>query len=518
MIPGHLNRLRLTATREGTFRGQRTGTFLEPSCELLAANAKDFHSSPDLFILRDRTLTEKKSQVEVNAPILPIIPQHRPSAKKVVSMNMNEWADKYHGIMTENDKSNEALNEFASIFTEKTPILYGYGLLGRTLGATLKRLNIDYIAVDRNAETLRQETGFDVKTPHFLKEIHDVDRYALFASVNRLKVASIREDLADLSVTFPDPLSGYDTHVTLQSALCTVKRYKGEELAMKNCYECSILDNACPVLAGYLRDRNGYAAKPGQTTRAIKMIGYVLGNICTLNCQNCCESIPYIESSAKSFVPTDVVITDITRYAAACEYLTLLEFIGGEPFLHPGIVDILTDALKIPNIGVIHIFTNGTILPKRALCDVLSNPRIVTYISNYSSVLPEQTNNKIARTVQELETHGVSFVHGSNANWYDISSFELIGDNEAGLTERFEKCFLHTCNRLHRGALYRCPHHFSGVVLDKLTSDDVVRIHDGSEADLVARLDAFAAQPFADACRYCPMPFNAPFTAPGLQL
>jgi len=433
-------------------------------------------------------------------------------------MNITQWTSKYRGILTENDDACLALAEFKSFFESKTAILYGYGLLGRNLGAVFTKLGIEYLAVDRNAEAIERETGFPVKAPRFLETLETTGDYVLFASVNRLKVASIREDLAGLAVSFPEPASGYDLHITLQSAICTVKRYRGDELVLKDCYECSILDNTCPVLAGYLRDRSGFAAEARPTAPAVKMIGYVLGNICTLNCVNCCESIPYIQPASKSFVPTESVIADIRRYAGACEYITLLEFIGGEPFLHPGTAEILTEALKISNIGVIHVFTNGTVFPKPNLLAVLANPRIVVYISNYSSVLPDETTQRVARTIAELEAGGISFVHGSNANWYDMNSFERIEEDDASVKERYEKCFLHTCNRLHRGNLYRCPHHFSGVVLGKLDSAEVVPIHDGSEADLVARLQAFATQPYAEACRSCPMPFGSPFVTPGIQL
>jgi len=432
-------------------------------------------------------------------------------------MNINQWTEKYKGILLGMDESLLALDEFKSVFDGKTAILYGYGMLGRNLGSIFTKLGIKYLAIDRNAETIERKTGFEVRNPSFLETIQNADEYVLFASVNRLKVASIREDLAGLSVKFPEPASGHDLHMTLQSALCTAKRYRGDELILKDCYECSILDNTCPVLAGYLRDRSGFAGDARRTAPAVKMIGYVLGNICTLNCVNCCESVPYVAPESKSFVPTETVLADIRRYAGACEYITLLEFIGGEPFLHPGTAEILTEALKIPNIGVIHVFTNGTVLPKPNLCAVLADPRIVVYISNYSNVLPDKTTRRVTQTIATLEASGVSFVHGSNANWYDISSFEHLEEDDASVKNRYEKCFLHTCNRLHRGLLYRCPHHFSGVVLDKLDSSDVVSIHEGSEADLVARLEAFVAQPFATACRNCAMPFNATFITPGIQ-
>jgi len=193
-------------------------------------------------------------------------------------------------------------------------------------------------------------------------------------------------------------------------------------------------------------------------------------------------------------VPAEQVVDDIRRYSLVCDHLTLLEFIGGEPFLHPRLEYILRQVLDIANIGVIHVFTNGTVFPDAVLLRALKHPRIVVYVSNYSVSLPKKINDKIARTLDELQRSGIAFVRGSNANWYDFSSFDPVQDDEQRLHERYEACFLHTCNRLHRGRLYRCPHHFSGVMLGHLDDIDVVDIH---ETGLAKKLEAFAAQPTA---------------------
>jgi hypothetical protein len=434
-------------------------------------------------------------------------------------MNISQWFEKYNGIMVDPRISTNAIEEFKDVFARRKAILYGAGLLGRRIRDLFRQIGIIHVLVDKNAARINTETGLDVKEPSFLEGIRDADDYVLFAAVNKLTVRSIKEDLARLSTPFVGLASGYDAHVTLQSALCTMKHHRKENLVLQHCYECSILDNTCPVLARYLRDMSGFDTTAAQGTPKVKMIGYILGSICSLNCMHCCESIPYLRSSDKSFVPTEIVIEDISKFSRACEFITLLEFIGGEPFLHPGLVEILNTALTIKNIGVIHVFTNGTITPSPEQCKALSNPRIVIYISNYSKLLSENHSKKVAKTEQALHDGKVSFAYGSNDNWYDLSSFERAGDDEADLRTRFAGCFLHNCNRLHKGSLYRCPHHYSGIVLGKLASkDDIVHINDYSDTLLAEQLDKFIGAEFTDACRYCAMPFNAPFVPPGTQV
>ncbi|HEY3444737.1 MAG TPA: radical SAM protein [Myxococcales bacterium] len=434
-------------------------------------------------------------------------------------MNIHQWIDKFHGIMVDPRASSTALAELKAVFEHRTAVLYGAGLLGGRVRFLFQELGIPYLLVDKEAARIRAEKGLDVKEPSFLQGLSNADDYVLFATVNRLRVPSIREDLAKLSTPFSEVESGYDFHVTLQSAFCTAKHYRQENLALQYCYECSIMDNTCPVLARYLRDKNGFDPATAHGTPNLKMIGYVLGTVCSLNCRLCCESIPSVPRSNRAFVPTASVIQDISKLSNACEFLTLLEFVGGEPFLHPGLVSILETSLKSRNIGVIHIFTNGTVPPKDELCRTLAHPRIVIYISNYSKLLSERHSQQVAKTEQLLRSAGVSFNYGSNDNWYDMSCFDFVGDDEATLRSRFSQCFVHTCNRLHRGSLYRCPHHYGGVTTGQLQpTEEIVRIHEYSDADLPRRLDEFLARGFSDACRNCPMPFNAPFMPPGTQV
>ena len=434
-------------------------------------------------------------------------------------MTFEAWAGKYRGIIVDVEVARDAIADFKAVFVERKPILYGAGKLGRQIQELLRQIGVEVHAfVDRNAVSIKTVSGVEVWEPRALRAIADADRYVLFASVNKLTVESIAADLATLATGFTLLHIGFDTRVTVQSALCVLQHRRGEALALKECYECSILDNTCPILARYLQDISGFNAAEAKGTPSLKMIGYVLGSVCTLNCLHCCESIAQIPRAARSFVPTQVVIDDISKLARACEFVTLLEFVGGEPFLHPGFVEILQASLRIRNIGVIHVFTNGTVTPSPELCEVLAGPRVVMYVSNYVKSISEKHREKVVRTETVLNDIKASYVWGADISWYDISSFEDVGGDETTLRARYASCFLHTCNRLHMGSLYRCPHHYSGIALGKLTPrDDLVRIHDFSDDELPAVLDRFVTLGYADACRYCRMPFNAPFVPLGIQ-
>jgi organic radical activating enzyme len=435
-------------------------------------------------------------------------------------MDIRQWFETYNGVIDNSDIASNAIHDFKSVFADKQAILYGVGVLGKRIRDIFNELDIKiYALVDKNATAINKSTGLDVHEPKMLETITTPDKFVLFASTHRLIIRSIKEDLRKLSSSFVDVVSGNDAHITLQSALCTLKHKRKEVLPLEFCYECSILDNTCSVLARYLKDTNNFDTAKAQGTPNLKMIGYVLGSVCTLNCKHCCESIPYMDASVKKFVPTDKVISDITRLAKACEFLTLLEFVGGEPFLHPGLIDILNVALKIKNIGVIHIFTNGTVTPTKKLCEVVSNSRIVIYISNYTKRLSEHHLSKVAKTENMLRENKVTFLYGTQDNWYDFTSFELVCEDVAKLKNKYPKCFLHNCNRLHNGALYRCPHHYGGVMLNKLKyRDDIIHIHEFSDPELADQLDKFLSVEYVDACKYCAMPFEAPFGRAGVQL
>jgi organic radical activating enzyme len=411
------------------------------------------------------------------------------------------------------------INRFNDYLAGRRIIIYGAGIVGATLFRALQAMSIPvtYI-VDRNAGDIPDVDGFPVNTPDSLKKITTTEDHLLVVAASAKPAKLIMNDLAKLDVGFAVLENGEKVAQVLQCAICATRFISGEDIEHALCSDCTILDNICPALRAYGIKLTRY--KPGRQSvmksRNTTMIGYILGNVCTLNCRHCCESLPMFPNDKRRFVDTQTVISDIQRLASAAEFVTLVEFIGGEPFLHPGLPEIIACALQIPNAAFVRIFTNGTVAPSEELLSVLKDRRVAVYISNYTGMLSDTQIGHIEQTRKLLSEAGVAFIYGSYKKWFDFSSFDFQQDDEKELSRRFKSCFLHNCNRLHDGVLYACAHHYAicnlGVSRD---CKDAVHIQNLTDSELVKALEDFKIKPFVDACKYCQMPFKAPLILAG---
>ena len=415
--------------------------------------------------------------------------------------------------------ANSIVADCREALSGKKIILYGAGCIARDFVLLFSEMELPISRiVAKDWRESAECNGIPVESPKILCEIGDPKQYLLIAACNRQIMPEIADDLQKLNTNFKDVLCGHDLHTLLQSAWCMIKATDGREICLKNCYECTCLDNTCKSLCRYLKNINGFDETEAYGTDEVQMIGYLLSNICTLNCKNCCESVPYMPKDIKQFVPRETVIRDIKKMSNACRFLILLEFIGGEPFLHPELPAILEECLKIKNIGMLHIFTNGTVIPGDGLCEVLRNKRITVYLSNYQVSYPDQFKDNVEKTVNKLEQYKVQYFFGKKQNWMDFHSYELQNEKESQLRAKFPDCFLHNCNRLMDGRLYICPHQYAGIKLGKLPNENTIDIHAYSDEQLAKELEQFKSYPYITACNYCTMPYHAPTVLSGEQL
>jgi hypothetical protein len=428
-----------------------------------------------------------------------------------------EWYSSYAGVIEDPKIAKQAIEEFKSAIEDSHCIIYGAGLIGSGLFKVFKRLNIvTEFFIDKNAAEIGAVYDIPVYTREKLAEIPDNTGCLIFtASSNQTSIA-IKKEMEKFtpSIRLWDGLAA---HIILQSALCMQDLEDGTGMPFKYCFDCSIMGYRCNVLRHRLVSYNRFDFSTARGSKQQKMLGYILGQICSLNCAHCCEAIPYVKRDLRCQVPAETVIKDIRKFAAACEFLTEIEFIGGEPFLHKELSEILHEVLSLKNVGIIHVFTNGTVTPTDELCEKLNNPRIVLYVSNYTKTLSVATKEKVEQTEKKLALYNIAYLYGYGKNWFDFSSFDLRYDDIETLQRNFYNCFIHECNRLYNGSLYQCPHHYAGIILDAIPARDVISIHDYSDEDLGHELDKKCDRTYIDACKYCALPFDAPLVRAGIQ-
>mgnify|MGYP002715343052 CR=1 FL=1 len=118
---------------------------------------------------------------------------------------------------------------------------------------------------------------------------------------------------------------------------------------------------------------------------AVAFLDIPITSRCSLNCRHCMQYIPYRKEKK------DVSLNDMKKRLGhlydAIDFILEASIIGGEPFMHPELADIITsiDRKKIKNIV---ITTNGMVMPSATVLKVCKENDIFISISDYGKTLP----------------------------------------------------------------------------------------------------------------------------------
>ncbi|RGE65425.1 radical SAM protein [Anaerotruncus colihominis] len=139
---------------------------------------------------------------------------------------------------------------------------------------------------------------------------------------------------------------------------------------------------------------------------------------CTFNCKNCNMFMPYFESPRH--LPVRELTDDFDLFFARVDWVSGFGLLGGEPFLHPELYEILTHLCGryAGRIGEISIITNGTIVPDQRLLELMARHNVRVHISDYSKAVPYA--EKQAQVVRALMDSGVDYRVNESLVWTDF--------------------------------------------------------------------------------------------------
>ena len=410
------------------------------------------------------------------------------------------------------------INELLEELKKNKIVIYPAGYLGLLLERTLSEYGITIECfIDRSADIIKKIKTIPVIEPQRLSEF-SADTVVLVSANLDVMI----QQFTNIARQYNDQitiLNGFETTRLLRYPLCSEKLMNGTFFDIIECENCGFERHGCSICMAYLRKMAGATILENDwRSQSFTWFGYIVGQACTLKCIHCCEAIPF--QKEHKFVPKDVIIEDVRKVAASSQFLTFVELIGGEPFMHPDFIKLVKELLEIKNIGYIKSFTNATIVPSNELCQILKNPRFMLQISNYEKQATGNLLENIYATRKILQDQGIPYIFTQNFEWQDFTSFDLHHTDEDMLKTIFNACMLRNCNRLYNGILYRCPHQYAGVELGilKRRAVECVDINTHDEPSLAKAIEAFENVSYIDACRYCLMPFDAPPVPAGIQL
>lgn len=145
-----------------------------------------------------------------------------------------------------------------------------------------------------------------------------------------------------------------------------------------------------------------------------------LTTYCTLNCENCMQFLPYWKTGLRGEHSLTEIKKDVDLYFKCVDYLLDLDVVGGEPFLYSELTDFIRYIGENyrERIGYVGFITNGMILPKDEILELIRCYRFDVSISDYSGDITYR--HKIEEFCEKLEKYGISYMRNKNIDWFDF--------------------------------------------------------------------------------------------------
>ena len=207
---------------------------------------------------------------------------------------------------------------------------------------------------------------------------------------------------------------------------------------------------------------------------------------CSLNCSHCNMFMPHYEFPVH--MELDTIISDIDSYFKIVDYVSVFHLVGGEPFLYPNIENVIKHILEnyITKIDKLIITTNGTILPKDAIIQLLKDNDVILSVSDYSDKL-EFIKSKITKVLDVYKNNNINHYVRNEIEWYDFGDLRVskkLPTDE--LIKHFDSCTA-PFRGLNDGKFYYCHLNTSAVrtKIFPLNENDYVDIKTISKEELL---------------------------------
>jgi organic radical activating enzyme len=207
---------------------------------------------------------------------------------------------------------------------------------------------------------------------------------------------------------------------------------------------------------------------------------------CSLNCSHCNMFMPHYEFPIHREL--DTIISDIDSYFKIVDYVSVFHLVGGEPFLYPNIENVIKHLLEnyITKIDKLIITTNGTILPKDSIIQLLKDNDVILSVSDYSDKL-DHIKKKVVKVLDSYKENNINHYVRNQIEWYDFGDLRVKKNLSTDkLINHFDSCTA-PFRGLNDGKFYYCHLNTSAVrtKLFPLSENDYVDINIISKEQLL---------------------------------
>lgn len=150
----------------------------------------------------------------------------------------------------------------------------------------------------------------------------------------------------------------------------------------------------------------------------LSKIDTVITSKCTLKCKNCNIFIGYAPTQFD--IGLDRLKNNFDVFFASIDYVYEYTILGGEPFMHKDIGEIISylgDEYS-KKIGQINIISNGTLIPDQNIIDILKKNNVTVHISDYTNSVDYKNN--LEKLCQKFLANDIEYYLIPNNMWKDV--------------------------------------------------------------------------------------------------
>lgn len=230
---------------------------------------------------------------------------------------------------------------------------------------------------------------------------------------------------------------------------------------------------------------------------------------CTLNCRDCAILTPHIIH--KRTMSLAEIKANIDSYFDKITYTNTFCLIGGEPFLHHNLGEILVylDSRYKSQYGTLQLTTNGMIIPDVSLTDILKQCRARVVLSDYSMRVAS-IQEPVKKFMAYLCDNEIAHIHYlPEGDWVDFGFTWVNKEKEAEekMIAFFNAC-QSPCRTLYDQKIYFCQSalfsHIAGFTPDD--TDNSFRLDEitpEAEMEFLEWNFGFSDKGYKAACRKC---------------
>ncbi len=232
---------------------------------------------------------------------------------------------------------------------------------------------------------------------------------------------------------------------------------------------------------------------------------------CNLRCKDCANLMPLYENSRNTDV--EDLKKSLDLLFGVTKKISLLTIIGGEPFMHPQMHEIIEYAAASGRVKRFQVITNGGILPREANVKALKRENLYVSISAYDCV--DRTG-----FIEMLEKEKINYKLNRFESWSDFGSMEKRNFSLNELKRSYNLCPASNCKTLYNGELFACPRSAHGRVLGLISSDnnEAVTLAGKDKKQLKKQIKKLYSVEFIDACDHCNPEWDRPDIGCGIQI